>query len=107
MAIMPCFQVIVLTTHEETFGLVMAEAMRCGVAVIGSRAGGVKEIIDEGISGLMFESGNLVELADALQSLYTDVAKREKLAREGKAKADRMFDQDMHFIQLMQLITKA
>lgn len=107
MAIMPCFDVIVLTTHEETFGLVLAEAMRCGVAVIGSRAGGVKEIIDEGVSGLMFESGNPVELADALQSLYTDVAKREKLAREGKAKADRMFDQDLHFHQLIQLISKA
>jgi len=107
MAIMPCFDVITLTTIEETFGLVLVEAMRCGVAVIGSRAGGVKEIIDEGICGLMFESGNPEALADALQDLYTDVAKREKFAIEGKAKADRMFDQDTHFKQLMQLLSQA
>ncbi|MEJ2392599.1 MAG: glycosyltransferase family 4 protein [Gammaproteobacteria bacterium] len=43
--LMSCCDVVVLTTYCETFGLTLVEAMRAGTAVIGSRAGGVLEII--------------------------------------------------------------
>ena len=104
MAIMPCFEAVVLTTYEETFGLVLVEAMRCGVAVIGTCAGGVKEIIDDSVSGLMFEPGNSEQLANCLQSLFEDKNMRKELAYAGKIKADKMFDQDIHFKQLIRII---
>lgn len=104
MSIMPCFKAVVLTTFEETFGLVLAEAMRCGIAVIGTRAGGVTEIIEEGISGLMFESGNARELADSLQALIEDTSKRNRLAKAGQERADKLFDETRHFEKLAQLL---
>ncbi|MDZ7641595.1 MAG: glycosyltransferase family 4 protein [Desulfurivibrio sp.] len=60
---------VVLPTNRETFGLVLVEAMRCGVAVIGSAAGGVPEIIEDGVSGFLFESGNARDLAERLREL--------------------------------------
>ena len=47
MALMPFCDLIILPTYEETFGLVVAEAMIMGVPVIGSNAGGVPEIIED------------------------------------------------------------
>ena len=98
-SIMRCFDVIMLTTYCETFGLVLAEAMRAGVAVIGSNAGGVPEIIEDGVSGLLFETGNSAALADAIESLMDDEY-RSRLAVAGKARADFLFSEDGHFRHL-------
>jgi glycosyltransferase involved in cell wall biosynthesis len=108
--IMSAFDAVVLATKQETFGLVLIEAMRNGVAVIGTRAGGVPEIIDEGITGLMFEPENAKELAEKLLVLINDSALCRKLAEAGKEKADRLFDQEQHYqqlIALMEQLTKA
>lgn len=99
--IMSAFDVVVLATKQETFGLVLIEAMRNAVAVIGTRAGGVPEIIDEGITGLMFEPENSQELVDKLLLLINDKGLCEKLAQAGKEKADRMFAQENHYQQLV------
>ena len=58
MSYMPFFDLLILPTYEETFGLVAAEAMIMGVPVIGSNAGGVPEIISHGSNGLLFETKN-------------------------------------------------
>ncbi|ROR29608.1 glycosyltransferase family 4 protein [Inmirania thermothiophila] len=88
---------VALTTVEETFGLVLPEAMRVGVAVVGSDRGGVPEIIDDGETGLLFRSGDAASLAAAIARLHDDPGLRSRLAAAGKAKADRMFDEAAHF----------
>ncbi len=98
---------IVLTTHEETFGLVLPEAMRAGIAVIGSNAGGVPEIIDHEHTGLLFESGNPTDLCQQIMKLYSDPALRQKLAINGKDKADRVFSTERHFEELLSIIEDA
>ena len=99
--IMSAFDVVVLATKQETFGLVLIEAMRNGVAVIGTRAGGVPEIIDEGTTGLMFAPENSQDLAEKLSLLISDKELSSKLAQAGKEKADRMFTQEKHYQQLI------
>ena len=99
--IMSAFAVVVLATKQETFGLVLIEAMRNGVAVIGTRAGGVPEIIDEGITGLMFAPEDAGELTEKLSLLVSDKSLCQKLALAGKEKADRMFSQELHYQQLV------
>lgn len=88
---------IALTSFEETFGLVLPEAMRAGVAVIGSNNGGVPEIIDHETTGLLFESGDPVSLYRQIARLYTDDAFRNTIAANGKKKADKVFNNDEHF----------
>lgn len=98
--IMGCFDCVVLTTYNETFGLVLIEAMRAGVAVIGTDAGGVPEIIENGVTGLLVPPGEPIALAAAIERLVRDPALRRSLATGGKASADARFDEERHFAEL-------
>ncbi len=95
--LMACFDTVVLTTRNETFGLVLIEAMHAGVPVIGSNAGGVPEIIDHGKTGLLFESWNSESLARQIKRLYDDPDFRRRLARAGQDKARHQFDLDRQY----------
>ena len=66
MTYMPCFDLVVLPTYEETFGLIVIEAMLMRTPVIGSNAGGVPEIITHKHNGLLFETKNYVDLQKKL-----------------------------------------
>ena len=100
--IMSVFDVVVLATKAETFGLVLIEAMRNGVAVIGTNAGGVPEIIEHGETGLLFEPENVRSLEEALQRLIDDPEERERLARAGHVKAEKMFTRERHYDELIE-----
>ncbi len=91
---------VVLTTIEETFGLVLIEAMRSGVCVLGSNRGGVLEIIQHGENGLLFESGSSADLSSQLASLVKDKNLHFTLSEKGKVFADKHFDQRKHFDKL-------
>ncbi len=106
MRIMPEFDIIVLATRRETFGLVLVEAMRCGVAVIGSRAGGVPEIIEHEQSGLLFEPESAESLADCLQRLAGDAELRRRLALAGRERAERLFSEAHHVEELERLFVR-
>ena len=103
LEVMGCFDLIVLTTYCETFGLVLVEAMRAGVAVVGTDAGGVPEIIEHGKSGMLVEPGNAGALAKVVGQLYEDEALLKKLAAQGKQKADSLFSETTHFARLKQI----
>jgi glycosyltransferase involved in cell wall biosynthesis len=99
-SIMGCFDVIVLASKAETFGLVLPEAMRAGTAVIGTNSGGVPEIIQDGVTGLLFSPGNSSELAMCLKKLMDNPELHEKIAKQGKAFADENFSEEKHFKML-------
>jgi len=102
--IMGCFDCVVLTTYNETFGLVLIEAMRAGTAVIGTNAGGVPEIIEHEKTGLLVPPGDPAALADAIERLVSDRELRDRLAAAGKRSADERFDEDQHFARLTELL---
>ncbi len=102
--LMQACDAIALTTVEETFGLVLVEAMRAGVAVIGSDRGGVPEIIDHEKNGLMFHSTDADDLYGQLERLWNDRYFCAELAIAGREKADRLFDEASHFEALCQLL---
>lgn len=97
---------VALTTVEETFGLVLVEAMRAGVAVVGSDRGGVPEIIDHEENGLLFRSTDSEDLLRQLERLWNDREFCARLATAGKAKADSLFDEEQHFAALWDLLLR-
>ncbi len=101
---MGCFDLVVLTTYCETFGLVLVEAMRAGVAVIGTDAGGVPEIIKNEESGLLVPAGNAEALVAAIVKLYNNEELKNRLAIAGKSKADEKFNGELHFNTLEQML---
>ena len=102
-SIMPCFDAVILASECETFGLVLPEAMRAGVTVIGSNCGGVPEIINHDNTGLLFESGNVEDLTLQLSKIIIDKQLCKKLAAAGKIDADLRFSESNHFEKLISL----
>lgn len=105
-SIMPCFDVVVLATRCETFGLVLPEAMRSGTAVIGTNCGGVPEIIIDGETGLLFESDDVKGLEKALNKFVMDKEYRIQLANNGKDYADKLFTEEVHYRNLDAIISQ-
>ncbi|WP_455204145.1 glycosyltransferase family 4 protein [Kaarinaea lacus] len=104
--IMAAFDAVVLATKKETFGLVLIEAMRNGVAVVGTNAGGVPEIIDNGETGLLFQPENAEDLAKQLRKLIDDPGYRQRLASSGKQKADSLFANEQHVQSLIEYFSQ-
>ena len=63
------------------------EGMAMGKATIGSRTGGIAEVIEEGKSGILFEPGNGSDLAEKIESLLDDINRRMKLSQEAVKRA--------------------
>ena len=74
---------VVLNSYQEGFGLALSEAMLCGAAVIGTRSGGIVDIIEHDKRGLLVEVDNVTELAEAILRMITKRPVREKLAEAG------------------------
>jgi glycogen synthase len=79
-------EIFVGPSRYESFGLVFVEAMMFGKSVVGCRVGGMKEVIAEGVTGLLAEPGDPESLRAALASLLADPAKRETFGKAGRAR---------------------
>lgn len=84
--------VVHASTQPEPFGLVIAEAMACGRAVVASAAGGAGEIVTPGRDALAVYPGDVEGLSRAIRCLALDPELRERLARAGRETALRRFD---------------
>ncbi len=84
--------VFVLPSRSEPLGVVYMEAMATGAAVIGTRAGGVGEIIDDGIDGLLVDPHSFEDLVDAVERCLVNSDLRRQLGRAGRRKIEERFD---------------
>lgn len=84
--------VFVLASHAEPLGVAYMEAMSCGVATIGTAAGGVGEIITSGVNGILVPPKNVEALADAIEQLLRDSDRRHDLAVRGRESIIQTFD---------------
>ncbi|HXM36740.1 MAG TPA: glycosyltransferase family 4 protein [Pyrinomonadaceae bacterium] len=74
--------IFLLASVGEAFGLVLAEAMACGLPVIGSRSGSLLEVVDEGRTGLLATPLDSNSFADAVERLAKDPDLRRKMGRQ-------------------------
>lgn len=90
----------------EALGLALQEALFTGCACIGSRAGGIPELIQHERTGLLYEPGNVEQLAQALEQLMNNPARREELGRNAATSvrergmtAERMIQRHLELYQ--------
>jgi len=88
---MRLFDVNVLATKRETFGLVVIEAMVNKVCMVATNAGGPLEIIEDGVDGLLFNRSS-GDLAEKINLLYTNIEHKEKLSILGYEKILKIFN---------------
>ena len=72
-------ELFVLPSLFEPFGMTTQEAMACGKAVIASKFGGIRNVITHGVNGMLVDSANPEEFADALIELLSDNEKRKNM----------------------------
>jgi len=93
---LPKPEIIQLLTHAlvfvcpsvyEPLGIVNLEAMACGTAVVGSRVGGIPEVVDAGVTGLLVPPDDPASLADALNALIHDPVRAAAMGLAGRERA--------------------
>jgi len=93
----------------ETFGLVVAEAMLCGIPVVTSDMPPFTEFVEDKRTGLLVDPKSSSAVADAIEQLLEDAALRQQLGSAAKAfieghfSLDRAVDRTLEFYQQVRL----
>ena len=79
---------VVVPSRREGYGLVAAEAAASGRAVVGSRVGGIPDLLEDGVSGMLVEPGDVEQLSEALKMVDPNwgaagLSKSHSLGMEG------------------------
>jgi glycosyltransferase involved in cell wall biosynthesis len=84
--------IFVMPSLKEGLGLALMEAMAAGLAVVGSDAGGIKTLIDDGSCGLLTPVSDSKALADKIGALLADPESRSRLGQNARRKIAGSFD---------------
>jgi glycosyltransferase involved in cell wall biosynthesis len=79
----------VFPSRTETLGLVLLEAMAAGCPVIAANAGGIPDIVTDGVNGFLFDTTDDDGMVAAAARLLGDRSKQEQLGKAARAEAER------------------
>lgn len=79
----------VLPSHQEGFGIVVAEALACGLPAVVTRSGGPEQLVRDAGAGIVLETFDAQALADVLEHLLTDRDGLLERRRRGRAYVER------------------
>lgn len=84
--------VLALTSYEEGFGMVILEAMACGIPVVSTRSGGPDEIVRDGLDGYLVGIDDVAGFAGRLTWLLSDESLNRKMGEAGRRSVLSTFD---------------
>ena len=88
--------VVIVPSRVEGFGLVALEAAAGGRSVVATRVGGLPEVVDDGITGVLVEPGDSQRFVRAVDALLADPARADRLGRAARESAMHRFDWAQH-----------
>jgi glycosyltransferase involved in cell wall biosynthesis len=83
--------VLILPTFEDNCPMVVLEAMAAGLPVAASRVGGVPDLVDHDVTGLLFDPENMENMRECIEFLISNPDFRKTAGRDGKKKALEKF----------------
>lgn len=86
-----------LTSLSETYGLVTLEAMAMQKPVVATNAGGVPEIVEEGVNGLLVAPSNADQLGQAIERILTNPEATRTMVLNARSTVERKFDEKKQF----------
>ncbi len=102
--ILPQMDFLWLPSLRETFGRCVIEAMACGVAVVGSNAGGVPDIIEHKVNGMLFETMNAQDLMKQTLFLIEEPEARKNIREKALKDVRAHYDMNEVFTRLLHAI---
>ena len=90
-----------MSRWEEVFGYVNAEAMACGKPLVGTRAGGIPEIIQDGVTGFVVEKRDCSAMAHRILELVRDPELRKRMGEAGREVCRKKFNLKRNVGQLV------
>jgi len=89
--LLPLADLMMMPSEMESFGLAALEAMACKVPTIATRVGGVPELIDDGVTGLLFSVGDVDAMARGAIDLLRNPGRLNEMREAGRRTAQRRF----------------
>jgi len=86
--------IYMLPSKSESFGLSALEALSCSVPVIGTKIGGMEEVVQDGLNGYLFDPDDIESISDAAISILMDDQKRYDMGQKARSRAEE-FDDDV------------
>lgn len=83
--------IAVLSSDREGFPVSLMEAAACGVPAVATAVGGVAELVDDGVTGILVPPGDAAALTAALYRLIADPALRQSMSGAARARAEARF----------------
>jgi N-acetyl-alpha-D-glucosaminyl L-malate synthase BshA len=90
-ALMAAADLFLLPSEKESFGLVALEAMACGVPVVASRAGGIPEVVEDGVTGFLADVGDVHTMANYAVRLLQDPDLYRRISEAARKRAEARF----------------
>lgn len=94
-------------SRAEPFGRVVVEAFAAGVPVVASAVGGICETIEDGVTGLLVEHGDVEGLTSAVLRLLNDAGLRECLATQARREAEDRYREQVYADRILAVVNKA
>lgn len=104
MHIMARADVVLMCSENEAFGRVTAEAMLLGKAIVGTDSGATAELLDDNVTGLLYQFGDVRGLAAKIQQLKSDPGLRTRLGGSAIRRAAALFSEARYRDELAQVI---
>lgn len=92
--ILPCLNLLVHPALAEGLGVSLLQAASAAVPIVAFRAGGVPEVVRDGVNGLLVASEDVGGLAAAIESLLADPTRARVMGLAGRALVEREFSVD-------------
>jgi len=101
--VLAAIDLFVLPSLVEGLPLALLEAMLAGTAVVATAVGGVPEVVESGVNGVLVRPANEMELADAIATLACSPELRARLAARARATIERGFTESAYLESLSSL----
>ncbi|MGB9824099.1 MAG: glycosyltransferase family 4 protein [Candidatus Hydrothermia bacterium] len=100
------FDIFVALSRLESFGVAVVEAMACGKPVVVSNIGGLKEVVEKGVSGLIVPPENPEEAAKAIETLIFNEDLRREMGKNARERVLRLYDWNKNVEMMLSLYQK-
>lgn len=104
--LLPALDILVHLPQDESFGLALAEAMAAGLPTVASGIGGCREVVQNGVTGILIPPGDAQALLEALRPLLdvkTGTMRRHEMGRQGRLAVEKNFSRDRQIHRLLAL----